>query len=311
VKHVLGVASLIIVVSIAVLVARWIDENYVSHPRSERLTDSFRNSGYRPMAENAVREFAQMPMIEQSALRENLERNILSVAQWLDWLRESNVKVLCLGEDHEDTTRRFLARVLFSKLAVDALLLEVTPDEIGRITQELRWGREHVSLLGADIAGVIRAARAENPDVELIGIEETKSQRVARQRHGARGTRDETILNNLLGNFRYGSRYAILIGALHCRNKDQWLYGRAHRLSPRRIADQMVNVRVVGGHQDGAVEAFAYFLGKIGIHRSDFVIRGSKSISPMIDEWFELLGVTLDDFAVLMIFRDHPEVFDD
>lgn len=309
-KYVIGIASVLISVAIAFLAARWIEENYVSLPRSEPLTGSFENSGYRQMAESAVREFANLSLAEQSVLRENLEKNIVSVAQWLDRVRESGVKVLCLGEDHEDRTRRYLARAFFSDLDVDVLLLEVTPHELGRISQELRWGRERVSLLGADVAGIIRAARANNPDVELIGIEETKSQRIARQKPDVRGTRDESILNNLWGNFRYGPRYAILFGALHCKNRDEWLYGRARRLSPRRVADEMVNVRVIERHQDGPVEALAYFLGEIGIHRDNFVVVDSKSVHPLIYKWFDILGVLLDDFAVLIVFRKHPEISD-
>lgn len=310
-KHVIGAVFLIVTVAIAVLTAGWIEENYVSRPRPASPAGSFQNSSYRKSAENALREFARLPASEQAALRENLERNIVSVAQWLDWLRESRIKVLCLGEDHDDETRRFLAHAFFNQLEVDVLQLEVTPDELGRISQELRWGRDRVSLLGADVAGIIRAVRASNPEVELVGIEETKSQRIARQRHDVGGTRDESILNNMWQDFRYGPRYVILFGALHCRDKNRWLYGRARRLLPRRVADEMINVRVVDRHQDGAVEALAYFLKEIWIQRDDFVVVDSDSMHPLIREWFELLGVLLDEFAVLMVFRSHPEVSND
>lgn len=307
-KYAIGLASLLIAVAIAFLVSRWIEENYVSRPDIELPTGPFHNPGYRHIAENAIRQFSKLSAAEQSVLRKNLEENIVNVASWLDRVRESRIKVLCLGEDHEDATRQFFARTLFSELEIDVLLFEVTPHQLGRITQELRWGRERVSLLGANIADIVRAARNRNPDVKLIGIEETKAQRIARQKHDSRGTRDASIQNNFWGNFRYGPRHVILFGALHCTHRDQWLYGRIRRLAPRRVADEMLNIRVIEEHQDGSVEAFVYFLGEIGIFRGDFVVVDSKAVPPLVREWFDLLGMMLEDFAALMVFRNRPQI---
>ena len=262
------------------------------------------------MAENALREFSNLPAAQQSALRRDLDKNIVSVASWLDRVRESGVKVLCLGEDHADTTRQFLARTLFSGLAVDALLLEVTPHRLERITQELGWGRERVPLLGANIADVIRTARERNPGIELIGIEETHAQRIARQKYDRRRPRDESIQNNFWRSFRYGPRYVILFGALHCTNREQWFYGGTRRLAPRRVANEMLNIRVVEEHQDGPIEAFVYFLAEIGIGRDDFVIVGSQALPPLVREWFDLLDLVLEDFAVLIVFRSRLQVSD-
>jgi hypothetical protein len=313
VRYALGLAFLLIAVAIVFVAARWIEENYVSRPDPIQPVGPFHYPGYRQTAENAVLQFSKLSATEQVALRKNLEQNIVSVERWFDWVRGSGVKVMCLGEDHEDATRQFLARTLFSELDIDLLLLEATPHQLGLITQELTseqelsWEREPVSLLDADIAGIIRAARLRNPDVELIGIEETKRQRIARQKNDRPGTRDESIHNNFWRHFRYGRRYVLLFGALHCTNRVQWLYGRTRRLAPRRVANEMINVRILEEHQDGRVEAFVYFLGKIGIRRGDFVVVDSKKLHPLIYEWFESLGVTLKDFTALIIFGDRSQ----
>lgn len=306
-RYALGLAFLLIVVAITFLAAGWIQEHYVSRPPPEQPTGPFHNPAYRQTAENAVRQFSKLSAVEQAALRKNLEQNIVSVERWLDWIRGAGVSVLCLGEDHEDATRQFLARTLFSELDIDVLLLEVTPHQLGLITQELRWEREKVLLLDADIADIIRAARTRNPNVELVGIEETKRQRIARQKNDRPGTRDESIHNNFWHHFRYGRRHVVLFGALHCTNRAQWLYGRIRRLAPRRVANEMINVRIMEEHQDGRVEAFIYFLGKIGIRRADFVVADSKKLHPLIYEWFEVLGVTLKDFTALMVFGNRSQ----
>lgn len=305
-RYAIGLAALSVALAIMFVAARWIQENYVPRSEPDRPAGPFDNPGFRRTAEVAARQFSRLPAAEQAAIRENLEKNTVSVARWLDQIRESRIGVICLGEDHEDATRRFLAQTFFREIAVDALLLEVTPHQLGQITQELRWGRERVALLGADIAGIIRAVRDRNPEVELVGIEETKSQRIARQSHDSGDARDASILNNFFSNFQYGRRYVILFGALHCTDRGEWLYGRIDRLVPRRVAEEMTNVRIVEERQEGSVEALKYFLEEIGIRRDDFAVVDSKAMHPRVLEWFEILGVLLDDFDALVVFRDRP-----
>jgi hypothetical protein len=310
VKHVIGIASVVIIVAIAFLTARWIEENYVPRPVAELPSGPFHNAGYRQTAENALRRFSRLSTAEQAELRKNLEEGIVDLSIWLHRLGKSKIRVLCLGENHEDSTRRFLARTIFSELRIDGLMLEVTPHQMGRIDQELRWGRARVSLLGADIASAIRAARIRNADVELIAIEETKAQRAARQRHAGQGSRDESIGNNFWRHFRYGRSQVILFGALHCMDRGGWLYGGIRRLAPARVVDQMLNVRVLERHQEGSMEAFVYFLETIGIHHGDFVVVDSRRVHPLIYEWFELLGVMLKDFTTLVVFQSRLPVPD-
>lgn len=307
-RYAFGLVFLLVAVVATLLVAGWIQENYVSRPSPESPTGPFHNPGYRQKAEHAVSHFSTLSASEQAALLRNLEQNIVSVERWLDSVHETGFSVLCVGENHEDTTRQFLARTLFSELEIDVLFLEVTSHQLGIITQELiselelSWEKEQILLLGADIAGIIRAARVRNPNLEVIGIEEAKRQRIARQRGDEPGTRDESIYNNFWRQYRYGRRHVVLFGALHCTNRPQWLYGRIRRLGPRRMADEMINVRILEEHQDGRVEAFIYFLGKIGIHRDDFVVVDSTKLHPLIYDWFKDLGVTFRDFTVLMVF---------
>jgi mannose-6-phosphate isomerase class I len=63
-------------------------------------------------------------------------------------------------------------------------------------------------------------------------------------------------------------------------------------------------------HQEGSIEAFAYFLEKTGIHRGDFVVVDSQTVHPLIYEWFELLGVMLKDFTALVVFQNRASMSD-
>jgi hypothetical protein len=94
-------------------------------------------------------------------------------------------------------------------------------------------------------------------------------------------------------------------------DRGEWLYGQTRRLAPARVVDEMLNVRVVERHQEGSIEALVYFLEKIGVDRDDFVIVDSQALHPLIYEWFELLGVMLEDFTALVIFQSRLPMSND
>ncbi len=102
-NHAVGLASLLIIVALGFLTARWIEEHYVPRAEVELPTGPFHNPGFRHTAENALRRFSRLSVVEQAVLRRNLEQNIVNVSIWLDWLRKSKIRVLCLGEDHEES----------------------------------------------------------------------------------------------------------------------------------------------------------------------------------------------------------------
>jgi hypothetical protein len=66
----------------------------------------------------------------------------------------------------------------------------------------------------------------------------------------------------------------------------------------------MLNVRVLGEHQNGPLEAFVYFLDEIGIEKKTFVIPNTKSLHPRIYALFQLLNSqTLEKYRSLIVFR--------
>ncbi|MEN8751256.1 MAG: hypothetical protein AB1Z18_00640, partial [Desulfobacterales bacterium] len=70
------------------------------------------------------------------------------------------------------------------------------------------------------------------------------------------------------------------------------------------LKDRMLNVRVLGEHQNGPLEAFVYFLDEIGIEKKYFVIPNTNSLHPRIYELFKLLKrQTLDKYRSVIVFR--------
>ncbi len=286
----------------------WIRGTFFTSTLDEQPTLRIKQPSYYSVGLNALEKFAGLPESNQASIRENLETNLISTEQWVATLQQSQHRVLCLGEDHEEATRKFLAEQFFSKLTFNVLLLEATSDEVARIVKRVDAGRDYVPLLDADIARVIRAARHKNPDVILEGIEETKDQEKRRKYRERPGLRDESIVKNFWDKYRPGGRHAILFGALHCTDRPNWFFERVRTMALESVVDKMLNIRVVGERQDGLLEAFVFFLDGIGVARTDFVIPDIRSLHPLIFQWFSLLEPqTLGRFDTLVVFRMNKE----
>ena len=292
-----------LVICLLAIVANWARLNYVSAPTAQIPSGPFRHHGSQESLRRASARFGALSAARRDALLRNLRENIASIESWTAAVAADDVYLICLGEDHEESTREFLARELFTRLALDRLFLETTRHELGRISQELRRGRREAALLGVDIAGIMRAVRTRNPHAELMGIEETEHQRLRRLLGESDAPRDFSLYENLWREFDYGARHVILFGAFHCANRPGWLYGRIHRLAPKRMREHMRNVRVWGEHQDVAIESFVRFLDALGVADGDFVVTDTSRLDPLVYRWFDLLAQSLREFSAVLVFR--------
>jgi hypothetical protein len=207
-----------------------------------------------------------------------------------------------MGELHQESTRLFLSKEFFANLSVDILLLEGTPGELKGLIKRMEAGRDYFPLLGADIMNTLRAVRDRNPAVKIFGIEETAKQ--ARQPNGRLNARDQSIAQNFWTTFEPGKRHIILFGALHCTNESNWLFQNIYRQASPALKEKLLNVWVLGEHQNGPLEAFVYFMDDIGVEERDFVIPDTRALPDPIYEWFPLLNrQTLGKYRALVVFR--------
>lgn len=282
---------------------QWLRDQFPRPPPVLSTPAAVEHPAYHLRALAALQRFAELPPVEQQALRQHLQRRLLPPRDWLSRLAVGPAAVLCLGENHSERTRRFLARVFFAAYPVDTLLLETTPARLATIESRLADGWPYIPMLDADVAAVLRAARRANPAVQVMAIDASGEQRAARRQQGLEETRESTIVDNFRSAYRPGQRIVILFGALHCTPEAGWLYGRL-LASAIPAQERLLNVRVLGRHQDGPLEAFVYFLDHIGLYREAFAIIDPEGLHPLIRDWFPLLvGSTLDRFRVLLVFR--------
>jgi len=259
---------------------------------------------HHPWAERALARVAALPPEERAELIAVIERAIRPFPDWLAELNRKPVAVLCIGENHEPYLRRFLADRVFATLKADVLLLEATSREAGRIRTRIEDGYEHVMLLDADIARLLRSSLDANPGLVIDGIEERREQRSARI-DAATGSREGSIENNFRTRYQRGRRHVVLYGAFHCSHRGGWLFQRLrNRTLPDTPADSLLNLRVAWEHVEAPFEAFVFFLDELGLAPGDFVITDPNSLSAHIDDWFPFLSANeLAAFGAVAVFR--------
>jgi hypothetical protein len=280
----------------------WILEEYPRPPAKPPSSERIQHPFYHQEVAKALQRFSRLPESEKEAVKENLESRLISMEQWLTHLGQSDYQIMCMGELHEESTRNFLAEEFFAKFSTDVLLLEATPENLKRLIKRMEAGRDYFPLLGADIMRILRTVRDRHPAVRIWGIEETDEQQKGEQGHSS--SRDQSIADNFWDKFQPGRIHIILFGALHCTNEPNWLFEKLYSQASFALKERMLNVRVLGEHQNGPLEAFVYFLDEIGIEKKDFAIPDTNSLHPRIYELFESLNrETLGKYRSLIVFR--------
>lgn len=291
---------------LAWLAADWAHLHFVPTPKPiEPPADAFvLHLGYETLTSRAVEAFMALPEPSRRALTENLRATLGDLDRGIAELASAPLTILCIGEHHIGTTRRFLAGTLFPALAVDALLLETSGDNMTEMLERIDAGAPEVPLLGEDIAAVVRAARRANPEVVVAGIDESDAQKRQRIYRGV-GSRDRAITANLRSHLRKSKRHAVLFGALHCADQPNWMYRRVligeHRVSRDRIR----NINVIGEHQDGTLEAFLEFIYLIHVPRRNFIITDTRALDPLIYSWFPALTRSFLRYDSVIVFQEH------
>jgi hypothetical protein len=282
---------------------QWAKENFVPSPLPPaRPTEGkVRYPEIDYLRENALRNFSEIPAFERQQLRDSLSAAITTLDSWLERVSRAPPELVCVGESHDDLTRSFLALRFFSKYPVDVLMLETTPDDLAILFKLIESGSPRLSILEADMAEVIRAARKRNAKVSIHGIEESRTQRTARFKGGG-GSREESIFENFRAHFREGKRHAVLYGALHCLAESPWFFSRVRAIDHGLDIGHTLSVNVVNAHGSGETEAFVNFLENVGIPAPPFVIPHTSMLHAELYAWFPQLTQSFRQYDAVIVY---------
>lgn len=295
-------AVLLVIAGILITMTyEWARENYVPSPAPRVKTGDARVQfpDYNHLRVNALRRYSEIPPAERDRLKQNLRSAMVHLNDWLDWLENASPELICLGEKHDDYTRDFLARRFFSRYPTDVLMLEMRDRDLEIVSSLVQAGSPRLSLLNADITGILRSAMRANPGVEVHAIEETREQLVSRlNRHS--GSREDSILKNFEARFERGRRNVVLYGALHCTDDAHWLLNKI-RTEQRDVTDTL-GVNVVNAHGGGGIESFVNFAEDIGLTSPPFVIPRTAMLDDEIYSWFPPLAQLFRSYDAVIVF---------
>jgi hypothetical protein len=245
-------------------------------------------------------------------LRDELTRQGLPLADWIDQVNRSDVTFICLGESHTNAMRSFLADQLLPLLDIDVLMIEAEAAKAEQIVDPAAaqvTAREATTrLLGADIAAVMRSVRARNPQVQIVGVDETDQQKRWRnleqvQSPQRRLSRDGFIAQNIAQAFQPHRRTVALFGANHCATHDLGL-GNARPffrhlagvLAPR---SQMKSLLLV---PSAPLSPLSIALGRSNLPALPWVIPDNQAIRPESYNYRWDLTTPLTNFDALVYF---------
>lgn len=258
---------------------------------------------HHPWGEAALKRYRALPEDQRQTVRVQLTTALVDLDDWLSSIDKRGFDIICLGENHDDYIRRFVAERIIPVVHTDRLLLEATPDEVREILEDVDDGDEKVELLSADVARLIRAVKAANPGVAIDGIEETAQQGETRELNGE-GSREASIESNLSRVYTPGQRHLVLFGAFHCSNQWPWLYWRLLKKSPPGANGRILSIRVARQHIEGPIESFVFFLDRIGIGAGHLAIADTAQIPDLVKSWFPSLRANeLNIYQSMIIFR--------
>jgi len=281
----------------------WAMENFVPSPqppyRPKEGTTRYPEIDY--LRESALRKLGDIPAFERQQVRHSLSSAITPLELWLKKINRAQPELICVGENHDDVTRKFLATRFFPNYPVDALMLEITREDLAILVKLIESGSSRLSLLEANVADVIRVARVANSEVAIHGVEESRSQRIARFK-GRNGSREQSIMENFRDHFRHGKRHAVLYGALHCTDGPGWFFGRIRASNNGDAIGTTLSINVVNAHESGETEAFVNFLRALDLPPPPFVVPRTSMLHAEVYAWFPQLTRTFRQYDAVIVF---------
>lgn len=294
-----------IIILLVLQIRDWIHNEFPKPAEHSENIAQIQYPFYHNQAKDALKQFVHLSNTEKRTIKRNLVSNLISVKKWLDSLNERPYEIICLGELHDESTRRFLAEQFFSKINTDVLPLEATPDKLESLIKRMESGRSYFPLLGADIMSLLRTVRSKNSNIQLYGIEETQKEQ--NNQLSDLNPRDKSLAHNFWECYQPGKKHIALLGRLHCAKEPGWFFHILRAQAPVPLKKKMLSVAVLGEHQNGPLEAFVYFLQEVAVNPGDFVIPEPGNLHPYILDHFEVLQDQIfEKYDALVVFRKQP-----
>ena len=270
--------------------------------RDTLKNDLLHTPPYMAIGHYAFRQYLSSPLDVRQRIQSNLDQIVHPLDGWMAWLNDAEIDFVCIGESHQENYRRFLAESFFPNYELDVLFLEARdlPARVMKVRADI--GEDHVDLLNADIADIIRATKSINPHTLIVGIEESSGQRKTRRRELI-GSRDQSIYENIVEHYVPGQRTAALLGALHCNNRWNWLYTKLEKPGSPLASANLLNLRLLSDRKDLLSRELTRFMSLLGYPAGNYVLVETQTLDPLLHEWFLDLTENLTKYQSVVLFQ--------
>jgi hypothetical protein len=298
----LAYAGALLLTMLAALTLHWAAANFTDAPAPAPIFDDPRlvlQPGAH-IARAAVARYEGLPPNERRAVRVGVRASLSTLDDWAT--ATARAGFLCLGERHDDRIREFIASLLSTRLSYQVLMLEAGEDELDSLLSVVGTGGP-ASLLGARIDGVMHAVGRDGEAPVLVAIDETAAERKRRSRGGVT-RRETTLASKVSRGWRDGQHHVALLGALHCRDVQGWLFRRVREGDPRIARGGMHSSAVMARYQEPSAQLLFYLLEEMGIRREVLVITDVSRFPREVLLWLPPVAAAFAGFHSVILFDD-------
>ncbi len=236
---------------------------------------------------NFADEIQNFLISDRQSFKNALDEKIFSVSDWIESLNETEWSLLCLGEKHDILHRDFVKEYIVSGLKIDSLLLEARPLQVEQIIDKMKNSENSVMLLSARIDHVLSQAQVVNPQLKIIGVDQTSEQKTIEfqeNRDSGRQhfSRDSFIALNIANLYNPNERLLALYGASHCSYFDinfGFKIPFMRLLENHPISTQSLSVKLFQATKKDK-SLLQIYLEDFGYGHEPFVITKTKFIEP-------------------------------
>lgn len=223
-----------------------------------------------------------------TTFKKAIEKNKITVDQWLGNIQRDGVDFLCLGESHKDNYRTYIAEQIIAKLKIDKLFLEADDNIAIEFLKKIDAGEERVEhLCAADMAKIVRSSRLNNSEIKIYGVDENDSQETETRNINTRlgenvASRDGFIAQNIYQKLDENELSIALYGSSHCAQNDIGL-GRTtfwYLLGPV-FKEKNMNAKSVRFIPSGDYSQFDLHMLLLG-QKAPFVIPDTSKVDPKV-----------------------------
>ena len=256
------------------------------------------------VSNTSVESNLQFKTTDLGDITTHIKESASLMTDWISEINQTDYKLLCLGETHNDEYRHFYGEVI-QELDFYSLALETNDEAFSQLMSD--WEQEKpLYLLNATFDPIAEALKTKQPPAVLHPVEVTQEQKkfsldqqleTGKREH----SRDGFIASNIVSKHTEGQKMVALYGSHHCSLNNQGVGTTpyANHLKKHWGTDKVITVKVL--FRDSiSTDPLLSFVDSISEFRRKTVVVSSQKLKPEMHNYnWKIMKLTENyDFIV-------------